>query len=77
VSIYQKGFKFHIEKIKYFSNIYTVNFKNMKKKGYRRKTTFEKKRSHMGCLGHGLTRQVDQVLSGCRTGQSFNKPESV
>jgi hypothetical protein len=54
-----------------------VNFKNMKKKGYRRKTTFEKKRSHMGCLGHGLTCQVDQVLSGCRTGQSFNKPESV
>ena len=31
----------------------------------------------MGCLGHVLTRQIDQVLSGCRTGQSFNKPEPV
>jgi hypothetical protein len=43
VSIYQKGFKFYIEKIKYFSNIYTVNFKNMKKKGIGEKPHLKKK----------------------------------
>jgi hypothetical protein len=48
-----------------------------KKEGIEEKPHLKKKRSHMGCLGHVLTRQIDQVLSGCRTGQSFNKPESV
>jgi hypothetical protein len=44
----------------------------MKKEGYRRKTTFEKKKQVLS----GFTR-VDHVLPGCCTGQSFNKPELV
>ena len=29
------------------------------------------------CTGHGLTRRVDMVLSGCCPGLSFIKPRSV
>jgi hypothetical protein len=51
VYIYQKGFKFHIEKIKYFSNIYTVNFKNMKKRGIGEKPHLKKKKVSYGLPG--------------------------
>jgi hypothetical protein len=46
----------------------------MKKERYRRKIIFEKKTSGLRVRpGHGSTHQVDRVLSGCYTGQSFNK----
>jgi hypothetical protein len=52
----------------------------MKKEGYRRKTTFEKKKttgSRSGSPGHGSTRRVDRVWPGRCTGRSFNKPGPV
>jgi hypothetical protein len=46
----------------------------MKKKRYRRKIIFEKKTSGLRVRpGYKSTHQVDRVLSGCYTGQSFNK----
>jgi hypothetical protein len=50
----------------------------MKKEGFRRKTTFEKKKESRPCrLGHGSTRQLDRVLPGFYTGQYFALPELV
>jgi len=56
----------------------------MKKEGYRRKTTCEKKKKTSGLArvcpsrpGHGLTRRVDWVWPGRSTGRSFGKPGPV
>jgi hypothetical protein len=51
----------------------------MKKEGFRRKTTFEKKKkgSRPCRLGHGSTRQLDRVLPGFYTGQYFALLELV
>jgi len=51
----------------------------MKKKRYRRKTTFKKKKQDLVRVrwGHKSTYRVDQDLPSCCTGQSFNKPEPV
>ena len=60
-----------------------INLKNIKKERYRRKTTFEKKKtpdlirvrpSHQG---HWLTHPVDWVLPSCCTGRSFNKSRPI
>ena len=47
----------------------------MKKEGYGRKTTFEKKIKSRP--GYELTRRVDRVWSGRCTGRSFDKPGLV